>query len=102
MTGEHSRPALEAAHVRPYSDKGPHEVENGVLLRADIHRLFDKGYITVTPAMRIEVSKRLREDYANGRSYYPLHGERMRVPETPEEKPSQAYLSYHNEHVFLA
>ena len=33
------------------------------------HRLFDKGYVTITPDLRIEVSDRLREDYSNGRSY---------------------------------
>jgi putative restriction endonuclease len=68
-TGEHSLPALDAAHIRSYSDEGPHEVRNGVLLRADLHRLFDQGYVTITPDQRFEVSKRLREDYSNGPSY---------------------------------
>jgi HNH endonuclease len=48
--------------------------ENGVLLRADLHRLFDQGYITITPQQRIEVSGRLSADYENGGAYYPLHG----------------------------
>src|SRR5262249_9092154 len=41
VTEEHSLPALEAAHIRPFADFGPHEVSNGLLLRADIHHLFD-------------------------------------------------------------
>jgi putative restriction endonuclease len=40
MTGERSLPALEAAHIRPYRKDGPHLVSNGLLLRADLHRLF--------------------------------------------------------------
>jgi putative restriction endonuclease len=47
VTGEHSLPALEAAHIRSYSESGPHEISNGLLLRADFHRLFDQGYVTV-------------------------------------------------------
>src|SRR5690606_29695122 len=74
VTGEHSLPALEAAHIRPYADDGPHDPRNGLLLRADLHRLFDQGFVTVTPEGRFEVGRRLREEFDNGRSYYPLHG----------------------------
>jgi len=38
VTEEHSLPALEAAHIRPFAKEGPHEVRNGLLLRADLHR----------------------------------------------------------------
>ena len=58
VTGEHSLPALEAAHIRPYSHGGVHEVSNGLLLRSDIHRLFDRGYVTVTKDLRFEVRQR--------------------------------------------
>lgn len=100
-TGEHSLPALEAAHIRSYSREGPHEVRNGLLLRADLHRLFDKGYATVTPVLRLEISNRLREDYSNGRSYYPLHGHRLRLPEAAGDHPAAEFLAWHNEHVYL-
>lgn len=49
VTGEHSSPVLEAAHIVPYGRGGEHRVDNGVLLRSDLHRLFDRGYVTVTP-----------------------------------------------------
>ncbi|MGH7125784.1 MAG: HNH endonuclease, partial [Stellaceae bacterium] len=58
VTGEHSLPALEAAHIRSFAEDGPHDVRNGMLLRADLHRLFDQGYVTITPALRFEVSPR--------------------------------------------
>lgn len=101
VTEEHSLPVLEAAHIKPYGLEGPHEVSNGLLLRADLHRLFDQGYITVTPDLRLEVGGRLREDFANGRTYYPLHGRTIRPPTAPRERPSLDYLRWHNENRFL-
>ncbi len=95
VTSEHSLPALEAAHIRPYGDGGEHEVSNGLLLRSDIHRLFDKGYVGVTPDHRFVVSTRLRDDFSNGRSYYPLHGKAIRVPNEPVERPSMDLLKWH-------
>ena len=100
VTGEHSLPALEAAHIRSYASDGPHEIFNGVLLRADLHRLFDTGYVTVTPELHLEVSPRLRADYSNGRSYYPLQGTRLSVPKYELHRPNKDFLMWHNECVF--
>ena len=63
VSGEHSLPALEAAHVRPYADGGMHALPNGLLLRADIHRLYDAGCVTVTPDHRFRVSHDLADDF---------------------------------------
>jgi len=101
VTEEHSLPALDAAHIRPYAEDGVHETRNGLLLRADFHRLFDKGYVTVTPDLRLEVSRRLRQDYANGRSYYPFHGKEVRVPDNSNDWPDRPFLEWHNDQVFL-
>ncbi len=100
VTGEHSLPALEAAHIRSYAQSGPHEICNGLLLRADLHRLFDTGYITVTPELRLVVGARLREDYRNGRSYYPLHGGQLQVPSVAPHRPAKDFLEWHNDHKF--
>jgi putative restriction endonuclease len=43
VTEEHSLPVLDAAHIQPYVSGGAHDVSNGLLLRADLHRLFDKA-----------------------------------------------------------
>jgi putative restriction endonuclease len=101
VTEEHSLPALDAAHIKPYAQNGPHDVGNGLLLRADLHRLFDWGYLTVSPNCRLEVSSRLKKDYDNGRSYYPLHGKKIRVPISPILLPRAEFLQWHNENVFL-
>lgn len=100
VTGEHSLPVLEAAHIRSYAKDGPHEVCNGLLLRADLHRLFDLGYMTVSQELRLEVSDRLREDYSNGRSYYPLRGQALQAPIHAEDRPAVEFLRWHNEQVY--
>jgi len=101
ITEEHTLPALEAAHIKPFNLQGPNAVYNGLLLRSDIHRLFDKGYITVTPALRIEVSRRIREEFENGRYYYPFHGNKLHhLPKGKEDWPSKDLLIWHNESVF--
>ncbi|WP_018866220.1 MULTISPECIES: HNH endonuclease [unclassified Thioalkalivibrio] len=101
VTGERTLPTLEAAHIRPYAEHGPHQVSNGLLLRSDWHRLFDDGYVTVTPDHHIEVSPRIREEYENGREYYRHHGERLaRVPETVWQRPDPEFIRWHNEQVY--
>ena len=102
ITGERTLPVLEAAHIRPYSETGPHLVSNGLLLRSDLHILFDDGYLTVTEDLRVEVSKRIKEEFENGRDYYHYDGERLAVlPEAVDDRPSKEFLRWHNERVFL-
>jgi len=102
ITGEKTLPVLEAAHIQPYSEEGPHEVENGLLLRSDLHTLFDKGYMTVTKDLRVEVSRRIREEFSNGREYYALHGRELKVrPTNPAHIPAAAFLEWHQNNCFL-
>lgn len=103
VTGEHSLPVLEAAHIRPYALDGPHEVSNGLLLRSDLHRLFDLGYVTVTPNLVVKVSERLRGEFENGQTYYPMHDARLMVlPDEHSLRPNVDFLQWHNEAVFRA
>lgn len=100
ITGERTLPALDAAHIKPYGESGEHAPSNGILLRRDIHSLFDAGYVTVTPSLHFEVSARIREEFENGRHYYALHGQRITAPRTPAHSPDAGALSWHNEHVY--
>jgi len=100
-TGEHSLPALEAAHIKPYSHGGAHEISNGLLLRADIHKLFDAGYVTVTPDHRFRVSERLADEYHNGKVYYRYNDSRIWVPQNAAWHPDPDALAYHGEEVFV-
>jgi putative restriction endonuclease len=102
VTTEHSLPALEAAHIRPYARGGSHDVANGLLLRRDIHRLFDLGYVTVSAdERRFEVSRRLKDEWENGRIYYEMHGRWIVMPPRSEDQPARTLLEWHNQEMFL-
>jgi len=101
VTGEKTLPVLEAAHIKPYAENGPHRVSNGILLRSDLHKLFDLGYLTVTPDLLLHVSPRLKADWQNGREYYVHDGEPLRFhPTDAASRPSPEFLKWHNESRF--
>lgn len=103
ITGENILPVLDAAHIKPFSLQGPHQVSNGLLLRSDFHKLFDLGYVTVTRDLRVEVSKRIHEEWFNGKAYYRLHGQPLAlVPSRTFERPDPVLLDWHNENCFQA
>lgn len=103
ITGERTLPVLEAAHIQPYAKAGPHEICNGLLLRSDLHTLFDKGYLTITNEHRVEVSRRIREEFSNGREYYTLHGrELVALPQCVNDRPAKHFLEWHQDHCFLS
>lgn len=99
ITGERTLPVLESAHIKPFSVSGPHSINNGLLLRSDLHKLFDLGYITVTTDFNVEVSRRIKEEYENGREYYAFHGkELLSLPTNLIDRPSSKYIEWHNQH----
>jgi putative restriction endonuclease len=102
VTGERTLPVLEAAHIQPFAAGGSHAVRNGLLLRSDLHTLFDRGYVTVTPEYRLEVSRRIREEFENGRDYYALSGRPIRLPGPDDAHPDPTLLDWHNTNVFRA
>jgi len=100
VTGEHSGPVLEAAHIIPYARGGEHRVDNGLLLRSDLHRLYDRGYVTVTPDYEFMVGEKLRNDFNNGRSYYAFSGSKIALPSSVVHRPSLERLEWHMKQVF--
>jgi len=100
ITEEKTLPTLEAAHIKPFSQEGPHSVDNGILLRSDFHRLFDAGYATVTTDHHFEVSRRIHDEFDNGEYYYTFHGKRLHVPPNKQFQPSLEFLTWHNEKIF--
>lgn len=96
ITGESTLVALEAAHIVPYSGDGKHDVRNGLLLRADFHRLFDVGLVSVTPDLRVKISPRIRESWFNGKAYYRLDNMPLSiVPAQPSMRPDPDLLDWH-------
>ena len=101
ITGERTLPALEAAHIKPFAEGGSHDPTNGLLLRRDIHALFDMGYVTVAPDLRFNVSRKIKEEFENGRDYYQLHGQPIAPAISPNWSPDTASLAWHNEQRYL-
>jgi putative restriction endonuclease len=101
VSGERTLPILDAAHIRAFGAGGEHQPSNGLLLRTDIHRLFDLGYVSVDEDLRFVVSGRLKADFDNGRHYYDLHGTTLRKPAPRFPPPSAEALLWHRENRFL-
>lgn len=91
---------LDAVHIQPYADHATHDVRNALLLRSDIHRLFDAGYITITPDYRVVISARLSDDLNERESYMHLHGTRIHLPADVRLRPDPEVLRWHNERCF--
>lgn len=88
VTGCDAVDALEAAHITPYLGPESNHVANGLLLRADIHTLFDLNLIRIHPGtLRIEIAEQLQ-----GTSYEDLEGGDLIVPDDASVKPSKAAL----------
>jgi putative restriction endonuclease len=102
MTGESTLPVLEAAHIVPYAEQGPHDTQNGLLLRSDFHKLFDLGMVTITPEYRVHVSGKIKEEWFNGKAYYRLHGQELvNLPAAHADRPNPEYLRWHNDKRFV-
>lgn len=88
---------MAACHIRPFGEAGPNEVRNGLLLRADLHNLFDLGYLTVGLDFKVQVSDRIREEFENGRHYYELHGQPLKaIPAQEADRPAREFLEWHH------
>lgn len=85
----------------PYANGGAHAIANGIVLRSDLHRLFDHGYVAIDKECRLLVGDRLKRDFENGRSYYGLRGQPVALPADPSLRPSPVTLQWHRESVFL-
>lgn len=78
VTGACPSEPLEAAHVLPFATHETHSVDEGLLLRTDIHRLFDAGNLAINPDMlEIEVDSSLAQ--------YPLYSslEGQKITQSP-------------------
>jgi putative restriction endonuclease len=95
-------PALDAAHIKPYGEGGLHEKSNGILLRKDIHSIFDAGYATVDEGYRFLVSKKVKEVFNNGEEYLRLDGKSLRLPNRKIDWPNPDFLKWHNLNRFLS
>lgn len=88
LTGCDAIEALEAAHIQPYLGERSNVVSNGLLLRADIHTLFDLGLIGVNPdGFECSVSVEIERT-----CYQELQGRRLALPARRADWPAAAAL----------
>ncbi len=100
ITGNRIRPTLQAAHIRPVSRDGQHRVDNGLLLRSDVHTLFDGGYLGIDERYRLHVSPRLRSDFGNGNEFYERAGSTIELPTRRADRPDRDAVTWHMDTVF--
>ena len=90
VTGSEVAAVLEAAHIDRYFGDHSHHVTNGLLLRSDIHTLFDAQLLTVDDNYQVRVSPRL----ANS-EYAQFENRRVHLPAHEQLWPDRAALSRH-------
>jgi putative restriction endonuclease len=104
ITGEHTEPVLDAAHIQGYLGPRSNHPQNGLILTKEFHALFDKGLVTIEPPLRssndyrIRVSRLIRERWKNGRRYNEFDGlPLVSLPRDPRLRPSPGALEWHRE-----
>ncbi|CAH0143908.1 HNH endonuclease [Peribacillus sp. Bi134] len=89
ITGESVYEVLEACHIQPYKNEDSNHIQNGILLRVDIHKLFDKALITIDDCYLVRVSPLLKSEY-----YQSLDGLKIQLPTNKNLYPSKKSLQY--------
>lgn len=90
LSGCGLEPVLEAAHIYPYRGAETNHVTNGLLLRADLHTLFDLRLFCVNDSMEVVSKPALAS-----KDYDWLHGSLLRLPKDPSAQPSPDALRWH-------
>ena len=94
ITGCTVKSLLEAAHIIPYRGDHTNAVENGLLLRADVHKLFDLHMLRIDPQTRtVHLCEELRAS-----EYSDLEGTRLREPKDPRLMPLKEALEHHEQY----
>ncbi|WP_261988173.1 HNH endonuclease [Streptomyces sp. gb1(2016)] len=78
ITGAAPAEVLEAAHLRPFAKTEQHRIEEGLVLRVDMHRLFDSGLLAISPDLVVRIAPTL----AGHSAYSALDGSPLRIPGT--------------------
>jgi predicted restriction endonuclease len=92
VTGTATTAVLEAAHIQPYANLGTNLTSNGLLLRSDIHVLFDLRKVSINPATGLVYCCCEIRSVA---AYRGLHGRPIRMPRTLRQQPNFRALAEH-------
>jgi predicted restriction endonuclease len=93
ITGCDAIDALEAAHISPYLGPKTNHVSNGLLLRADIHTLFDRGLLGIdeqnlTVVLHPSLKATTYREYA---------GKAIHLPTRSDQQPSKDAVRHHRQ-----
>lgn len=91
ITGFDAEQSLEAAHIYPYKGDDTNKVENGLLLRADIHTLFDLYLIAVEPETKVVI---IAPELVKTK-YKRLNRKKINLPRNLRQHPSEGALIWH-------
>jgi HNH endonuclease len=85
---------LEAAHIVPYLGPETNKLQNGILLRSDLHTLFDLGLLSVSKTYEVTVHPSLTKS-----DYNEYSGKKIHLPKDPGDWPSAAALEQHDQQI---
>ncbi|MDC6365084.1 MULTISPECIES: HNH endonuclease [Flavobacteriaceae] len=87
VSGHGPEIVLEACHIIPHSESGINQLENGLLLRSDLHHLFDEGLLRINPeTLCVELNPILLET-----PYSKYDGQELRA-RNDGKNPNKEYL----------
>lgn len=87
ISGEETPELLEAAHIQPYINKSSNHIQNGLLLRKDLHTLFDNGLLNISQLYKIRLSPQIKSKY-----YLDFEGKSLSLPLEERNYPSKQAL----------
>lgn len=91
ITGCRLKHAIDAAHINGYQGNHSQHVQNGMILRSDLHDLFDEGLIAIDEEYRIVLSAIVKGEPC----YAELDGKPLNLPENPAHHPSMEAIKKH-------
>lgn len=93
---------LEAAHIQWHQAGGPPRVSNGIAMCSLHHKLFDRGAFTLTEDHRLMVSEDVSGSEATEAWVTRFHGQPLRTPSSPAQRPARVFIEWHHREVFRA
>lgn len=87
VTGDKCEELLEAAHIQPYLNRESNHIQNGLLLRVDFHKLFDKGLFNIDNQYRVRISRLIKSSY-----YQSFDSKMISLPSNENFHPSKVAL----------
>ncbi len=92
---------IEAAHIRPVCDNGPHIIQNGLAMCSLHHRAFDRGVIGLREdkhLYRVMVSDQV--EGTSRRALLDINNRAVAPPRRRKSSPDLKYVEYHQRHYF--